>query len=184
MNLQLIILDRDGVINVESDLFIKSPEEWVAIPGSLEAIAELNRAGFTVAVATNQSGIARGLYSEEMLHSIHQKMQDELAKVGGAIDAIFYCPHHPDDGCECRKPLPGLLNQITEHYSCSLDGVPFVGDTLRDARAAQAAGATPVLVRSGYHDERLEQIAKDENILVFDNLLEFSENVHLYRDSG
>jgi len=140
---KLTILDRDGVINRESSAYIKNPDEWLPLPGSLEAIATLNQQGFTVAIATNQSGIARGLYDRNMLARIHQKMHRHCHQVGAHIDFIAYCPHHPNDGCDCRKPSPGLLHQISEHYGVTLHGVPFVGDRLTDIQAGQAVGATP-----------------------------------------
>lgn len=147
--LKLVILDRDGVINEDSENFIKTADEWRAIPGSLEAIASLNRAGYRVVVATNQSGIARGLFTLETLNRIHDKMLAELNRCGGHIDAIFFCPHGPDDQCQCRKPLPGMLKEISEKYGVSLEGIPVVGDSLRDLQAAIAAGARPVLVETG-----------------------------------
>ena len=145
----LIILDRDGVINEDSDDYIKSPEEWVPIPGSLEAIARLTRAGYRIAVATNQSGVARGLFDGDTLQRIHDKMRGAVAAAGGEIAAIFFCPHGPDDGCACRKPQPGLLRDIAAHFHVDLSGVPAVGDSLRDIQAAQAVGAWPILVRTG-----------------------------------
>ena len=146
---RLVILDRDGVINHDSDDFIKSPEEWHPIDGSLEAIAALNRAGFTVIVATNQSGIGRGLYSRRELTAIHRKMRQALANLGGSIRAIYVCPHHPDDGCDCRKPAPGLLRRIEADFDQPIVGVPFIGDSVRDAAAAEAVGARPILVLTG-----------------------------------
>ena len=146
---RLVVLDRDGVINKDSDAFIKSPDEWVAIPGSLEAIARLCDAGYTVAVATNQSGIARGYYDEKVLGAIHDKMLAGAREAGGKIDFIAFCPHGPDDGCDCRKPQPGLLKQIAEHYRAPLYDVPVVGDSLRDLQAAAAVGASPMLVLTG-----------------------------------
>jgi D-glycero-D-manno-heptose 1,7-bisphosphate phosphatase len=146
---RLVVLDRDGVINEDSDAYIKSPEEWIPLPGSLEAIGTLCDAGYTVAVATNQSGVARGYYSASVLESIHDKMLSSVAAAGGHIDFIAVCPHGPDDGCLCRKPRAGLLEQIAAHYDTGLDGVPVVGDSLRDLEAAAAVGATPVLVLTG-----------------------------------
>lgn len=143
---RLIILDRDGVINYDSIHYIKSPNEWHPIPGSLEAIVKLNKAGFRIAVATNQSGIARGYYTEETLHAIHKKMQKLLAEKGGKIDVIFYCPHHPSEKCECRKPQPGLLKKIGQHFQCSLENIPFIGDSACDVEAAMAAKATPIFI--------------------------------------
>ncbi len=151
----LIILDRDGVINFEAADYIKSPEEWTPIPGSLEAIAQLNRACYTVALATNQGGIARGLYTHKILQAIHQKMQDALQQVAAKIDAIFYCPHIDEQNCDCRKPKPGLLRQIAQHYGCSLSGVRFIGDSWRDIQAAYAIGCQPILVLTGYGKETL-----------------------------
>ncbi|OZI40978.1 D-glycero-beta-D-manno-heptose-1,7-bisphosphate 7-phosphatase [Bordetella genomosp. 1] len=147
--MKLIILDRDGVINQDSDAFVKSPEEWIALPGSLQAIARLNQAGWTVVVATNQSGVARGLFDMATLNAIHGKMRRELAALGGHVDAIFMCPHGPDDGCACRKPLPGMLIDIAHRYDVHLAGVPAVGDSLRDLQAAAAAGCQPWLVGTG-----------------------------------
>ncbi|MFA7496999.1 MAG: D-glycero-beta-D-manno-heptose 1,7-bisphosphate 7-phosphatase [Acidithiobacillus sp.] len=146
---QWIILDRDGVINEDSSTFIKSPAEWRPIPGSLEAIARLNRAGYQVVVATNQSGVGRGLFDIRTLTAIHQRMRQELAAVGGRIDAIFFCPHLPDSGCTCRKPLPGMFHEIEERLQISLEQVPAIGDSMRDLIAARAAGAKPVLVLTG-----------------------------------
>ncbi len=146
---QWVILDRDGVINEDSDAFIKSPAEWRPLPGSLEAIARLNRAGYQVVVATNQSGVGRGLFDIRTLTAIHQRMRHELATVGGRIEAIFFCPHLPDAGCACRKPLPGMFHEIEERLQISLENVPAIGDSMRDLIAAQEAGAKPVLVLTG-----------------------------------
>ena len=148
-SVRLIVLDRDGVINEDSDAYIKSPEEWVALPGSVDAIAKLCRGGYTVAVATNQSGIARGYYSHSVLSAIHEKMLSTVAGGGGHIDFVAVCPHGPDDGCRCRKPRTGLLEQIGAHYGVELGEVPVVGDSLRDLEAAAAVGAKPVLVLTG-----------------------------------
>lgn len=147
--MKLIILDRDGVINIDSDAFIKTPEEWIALDGSLEAIASLKSAGWTVAVATNQSGIARGLLDHEALQAIHARMQDELASLNARVDWIGWCPHGPDDGCHCRKPRPGLYHQIAASFHCSLVDVPIVGDSLRDLLAAHEVGGQPILVQTG-----------------------------------
>lgn len=171
--MKLIILDRDGVINEDSDDYIKSPDEWIPLPGSLDAIARLNHAGYSVAVASNQSGLARGYFDIDTLASMHQKMQDMLQRVGGKVDAIFYCPHGPDDGCDCRKPQPGLLRQISERFQTPLDDVLFVGDTISDIKAARAAGARPVIVRTGKGGATLEAIAskkKLNGIPAYDNL--------------
>jgi D-glycero-D-manno-heptose 1,7-bisphosphate phosphatase len=146
---KLVILDRDGVINHDSSAFVKSPDEWVALPGSLEAIARLSQAGWRVVVASNQSGLARGLFSTETLNAIHAKMRSELAQLGGHIDSIFLCPHGPDDGCACRKPKPGMFLDIAHRYDIDLQNVPAVGDSLRDLQASADAGCTPWLVLTG-----------------------------------
>lgn len=168
--MNLIILDRDGVINYDSDEYIKSPDEWIAIPGSLEAIAKLNQAGFTVAVATNQSGIGRKLYSEKTLHLIHEKMQNELKKFGGRIEKIFYCPHIADDHCNCRKPKTGLLEQIATEYKISLQNVPVIGDSLRDLQAAKKMGCKAILVRTGNGEVLLKKKSPLKDVLVFGDL--------------
>ena len=147
--LKLIVLDRDGVINHDSDQFIKSPEEWRAIPGSLEAIARLNQAGYRVVVATNQSGVGRGLFGMTTLTAIHEKMFKALSQVGGRIDAVFYCPHAADSHCDCRKPKPGMFEQIGSRFGVDMQDVPAVGDGLRDLQAAHAVGARPMLVLTG-----------------------------------
>lgn len=152
----IVILDRDGVINYDSDEYIKSPDEWRAIPGSLEAIAELNRAGFSVMVVTNQSGIARGLYSFETLEKIHEKLLNELGSFGGSIKDIFFCPHHPDDHCDCRKPKPGMLYQLQKKYSADLTKIFFIGDSIYDIKAAQEVGCTPILVLTGKGKKTLQ----------------------------
>lgn len=149
MHSQLVILDRDGVINKDSREFVKSVDEWLPLPGSIEAIAALSLAGFRVAVASNQSGLARGLFSQEALDEMHQKLRGLVEHRGGRVDHIAICPHGPDDGCDCRKPRPGLLHQVAAHFDLALDDVPVIGDSLRDLQAAVAAGAQPILVRSG-----------------------------------
>lgn len=166
----LIILDRDGVINYDSDEYIKSPDEWIPIPGSLEAIARLNRAGYQVVVASNQSGLARGFFDLDTLDQIHQKMRAELAQAGGNIEALLFCPHGPEDGCACRKPKPGMLLDIAKKFCCDLAGVPAVGDSLRDIEAAQAVGARPLLVRTGKGLLTLEQQAIPDGVSVYDDL--------------
>lgn len=147
--MKLIILDRDGVINFDSDQFIKNPEEWKPIPGSLEAIARLNQAGYRAVVATNQSGIGRGLFDMPMLNAIHDKMHKACALVGARIDAVFYCPHTADSHCLCRKPKTGMLEEIAARYNIGLAGVPAVGDSLRDLQSAATMGAQPYLVLTG-----------------------------------
>lgn len=167
--MKLLILDRDGVINYDSDAYIKTVAEWIPLPSALDAIARLSRAGWTVAVATNQSGLARGYYSVATLESMHQVLRDEVQQRGGAMGLISYCPHGPDEGCTCRKPLPGLLKQIAEHYHTSLEGVWFVGDSLRDLQAAVAVNAQPVLVCSGKGEQTREKSLPD-NTLIFADL--------------
>lgn len=149
MALDLIVLDRDGVINHDSDAFITSPAEWRAIDGSLDAIALLNRHGFTVAVASNQSGLGRRLFDRKALDAIHRKMRRAVQRAGGRIDRIVCCPHHPDAHCDCRKPAPGLLHRLAKHYGTSLERVPVIGDAERDLAAAAAVGARPILVLTG-----------------------------------
>ena len=147
--MKLVILDRDGTINEDSDEYVKSPSEWQPLPGALEAIARLNHAGWHVVVATNQSGLGRGLFDVASLNAMHAKMHTMLAAGGGRVDAIFYCPHAPDEGCRCRKPEPGLFEQIGERYGIDLGGVPVVGDTPRDLVAAVTGGCQPHLVLTG-----------------------------------
>lgn len=166
--MKLIILDRDGVINEDSDEFIKSPEEWIPIAGSLDAVTRLNQAEYRVVIASNQSGIARGLFDIDALIAINRKMHMMLARHGARIEAVFFCPHNK--GCRCRKPLPGLFIQIAERLRTSLDNVPAVGDSLRDMQAAQAAGAKPMLVRTGKGEAALASGKLPAEIPVFDNL--------------
>jgi D-glycero-D-manno-heptose 1,7-bisphosphate phosphatase len=147
--MKLVILDRDGVINQDSDQFIKNTTEWKPIPGSLEAIARLNHAGYRVVVASNQSGIGRGLLDMGALNAINDKMYRSLAHVGGRIDALFYCPHAAEANCDCRKPKPGMFIDIAQRFNVDLAGVPSVGDSLRDLQAAAEAGAQPMLVLTG-----------------------------------
>lgn len=168
--MKLIILDRDGVINEDSDEFIKSPDEWIPIPGSLEAIAQLNHAGYKVLVASNQSGIARGLFTIDTLNQIHEKMHRLLQALGGSIEAVFYCPHGPDDNCDCRKPKAGLYEQIKKRLNTSLAGVPCVGDSLRDIQSAQTAGGDPVLVRTGKGERTITANEGLDGIPVYNDL--------------
>lgn len=147
--MKLAILDRDGVINHDSDRFIKSPDEWQPLPGSLEAVARLTQWGYRVVVATNQSGVGRGLFDMDTLNAIHDKMVKAVALAGGRIDAIFFCPHAADSTCECRKPRPGMLREISQRYNTSLEGVPAIGDSLRDLQVAVAVAAQPILVLTG-----------------------------------
>jgi D-glycero-D-manno-heptose 1,7-bisphosphate phosphatase len=147
--MKLAILDRDGVINHDSDHYIKSPDEWVPIDGSLEAIAKLNREGYRVVVATNQSGIGRGLFDMDTLNAIHEKMTKAAAQVGGRIDAVFFCPHTDFDECECRKPKAGLFREISNRFNADMSLTPVIGDSLRDLKPAIAVGAQPMLVLTG-----------------------------------
>jgi D-glycero-D-manno-heptose 1,7-bisphosphate phosphatase len=147
--MKLIILDRDGTINEDRDDFVKSPDEWIPLPGALEAIARLNHAGWHTVIATNQSGLGRGTFDMATLNAMHIKLNQMLAKQGGRIDAIFFCPHAPDEACNCRKPLPGLFEQIGERFGVALRDVPVVGDSLRDLLAGVAVGCQPHLVRTG-----------------------------------
>ena len=168
--MKLIILDRDGVINFDSDAYIKSPQEWVAIPGSLQAIARLNQHGYRVAVATNQAGISRGLFDMKTLCAIHQKLHQSAQAVGARIDAIFYCPHAPDAHCDCRKPNPGMLLSIGQRFEVSLHNLPVVGDSLRDLQAAAQVGAAPYLVRTGNGEQTLAKSDLPPGTKIFDDL--------------
>lgn len=168
--MQLIILDRDGVINLDSDQFIKSPEEWKPIPGSLEAIARLNQAGYRVVVSTNQSGVGRGLFDMPTLNAIHDKMHKACALVGARIDAVFFCPHTAESHCLCRKPKTGMLEEIAERYNVSLSGVPAVGDSLRDLQSAATMGAQPYLVLTGKGAKTQAAGGLPEGTQVFANL--------------
>ncbi len=167
--MKLLILDRDGVINHDSDAYIKTLEEWVPIPGSVEAIAQLSKAGWTVTVATNQSGIARGYYSLATLEAMHARLRALVAEQGGEVGCIVHCPHGPDEGCECRKPKPGMLRAIAEHYQVPLTDVWFVGDSKGDLEAALAVDAQPVLVKTGKGERTLEN-GIPQNTLIFDDL--------------
>ncbi|SJM94755.1 D-glycero-beta-D-manno-heptose-1,7-bisphosphate 7-phosphatase [Crenothrix polyspora] len=171
-----VLLDRDGVINQDSDQFIKSPDEWLPIAGSLEAIALLNQHGYKVAVITNQSGIARGLLDTDTLQNIHAKMQRMVAEQGGDIDAIYSCPHGPDSDCDCRKPKPGLLEHFAQEKQIDLKDTVFIGDSYRDIQAAQAAGATPILVKTGKGEKTLAH-HPDLNIGIFDNLYDAARHL-------
>lgn len=167
---KLIILDRDGVINYDSDQFIKSPDEWKPIPGSLEAIARLNQWGWRVVVASNQSGVGRGLFGMDTLNAINEKMIKSLAQVGGRLDAIFFCPHAADSTCDCRKPKPGLFLQIAERFNVPLEHVPVVGDSLRDLQAGVAVGCKPYLVLTGKGEKTRKDPALPEGTLIFPDL--------------
>lgn len=168
--MKFVILDRDGVINQDSDDFIKTVEEFIPIPGSLDAMARLTKAGYKIAVATNQSGIGRGLYSVETLHAMHDKLNKLLAEKGGKIEAIFYCPHSPEDDCLCRKPRPGLMHQIAERFQIDLNGVPIIGDSLRDLQAGQAVGCFPVLVKTGKGLRTIKKAEGLEGVVIYEDL--------------
>ena len=175
--MKLIILDRDGVINEDSDQFIKNTSEWKPIPGSLEAIAKLNHAGYRVVVASNQSGIGRGLLDMGALNAINDKMYRVLAQVGGRIDALFYCPHAAEANCDCRKPKPGMFIDIAQRFNVDLAGVPSVGDSLRDLQAAVTAGAQPMLVLTGKGAKTEAAGGLPDGTPVFANLAEAVRNI-------
>jgi len=177
--MRLVVLDRDGVINEDSDDYIKSPDEWKPIPGSLEAIARLCRDDYKVVIATNQSGVGRGMFSMDTLNKIHNRMLESIHEKGGQIEAVLFCPHTPEDRCACRKPKPGMLLELQERLKSSLAGVPMVGDALRDVEAAQAVNGLPVLVRTGKGTRTLDALTPEEagkrlaHVPVFDDLAGF-----------
>jgi D-glycero-D-manno-heptose 1,7-bisphosphate phosphatase len=180
--LKLVILDRDGTINEDRDDYVKSPDEWMPIPGSLEAIARLNHAGWHTVVATNQSGLARGLFDTAVLNAVHVKMNQALSRLGGRIDAVFFCPHGPSEGCRCRKPLPGLFELIGDRYAVELGGVPLVGDSLRDLQAGAAVGCPTHLVRTGKgaklsENEVQSMVAQIPGTTVHADLAAFAEHL-------
>ncbi|MGI9322397.1 MAG: D-glycero-beta-D-manno-heptose 1,7-bisphosphate 7-phosphatase [Pseudomonadales bacterium] len=170
-----VILDRDGVVNLDSPKYIKSPDEWRPVPGSLEAIALLTQEGYEVYVATNQSGVARGLLSLDLLGAIHERMQEAAIEAGGRITDIRFCPHHPDDQCDCRKPEPGMLLDLANAHGLSLKGNPYVGDSLADLDCADAVGCLPVLVRTGNGEKTLQQRPRHQP--VYDDLLAFVQTL-------
>jgi len=178
---KLVILDRDGVINHDSDEFIKSPDEWKPIEGSLEAIARLNQAEYWVVIITNQSGLARGLFTLDDLNQIHQKMHNQLAEVNGRIEAIFFCPHSNKENCTCRKPRPGLFQDLANRLGTPLNNVLAVGDSLRDLQAANAVGAMPILVLTGKGQQTLHHIkefdSKFNSVPVYKNLAAFVDEL-------
>ena len=167
--MKLLILDRDGVINHDSDAYIKTLEEWIPLPGAIAAIARLSKADWTVAVATNQSGLARGYYAQATLEAMHTRLRQLVAEQGGELGLIVHCPHGPADGCDCRKPKPGMLQAIAEHYAVSLAGVWFVGDSSGDLEAARAVDCQPVLVKTGKGERTLAK-ALPAGTLVFEDL--------------
>ena len=175
--MKLAILDRDGVINFDSDNYVKSPAEWRPIRGSIEAIARLNQNGFRIAVATNQSGIGRGIFDMATLNAINDKMMEMVFRQGGRIDALFFCPHTPVEECNCRKPRTGMLEEIATRFHTELKGVPCVGDSLKDLQAADAVGAQPVLVLTGKGRRTQEEGALPRKTLVFEDLAEASRHL-------
>jgi len=175
--MELVILDRDGVINEESDDFIKSVDEWHPIPGSLEAISRLAHSGYRVVVASNQSGLARGRFDIEALNDIHALFHRQLAELGGHIEALFFCPHAPGDGCECRKPKTGMYEQIARRLSVRLEGVYMVGDRLTDIAASRAIRARPVLVRTGKGQEAIASADELTDVEIHDSLADFVDTL-------
>ena len=175
--MKLIILDRDGVINYDSDAYIKSPDEWRAIPGSLEAIARLTQSGYVVAVATNQSGLARGLFDMATLNAVHTKMHRAVNQAGGRIEAIFYCPDLPESNSPCRKPNPGMYAAIAERFNLPLERVPAVGDKRADLQAAVAVGAQPILVLTGKGAKTRAEGNLPASTLIFADLAAVAESL-------
>jgi D-glycero-D-manno-heptose 1,7-bisphosphate phosphatase len=186
--MRLVILDRDGVINEDSEEFIKSPEQWEPIPGSLEAIARLCRSEYRVAIITNQSGIGRGLYSLDTMNKIHMRMFELMREKGGQVDALLFCPHTEAANCDCRKPKPGMFHELARRLKINLTGIPAVGDSLRDLEAAVSAGAQPVLVQTGKGRRTRERIEQDADLLlgkvpVYDDLASFVDD-HMLGDAS
>lgn len=183
---KLVILGRDGILNLYRDDHVKSAEEWLPVPGAMEAVARLNHAGWHAVVATNQAGIGRGMIDMASVNAVHSHMMGLLATAGGRVDAVFFCPHTPEDACDCRKPLPGLMHEIGRRYGIDLHLVPMVADTLRDLQAARAAGCEPHLVRTG-RAQALNQAqitdmqTKVPGMIVHDDLAAFAEHM-LRRD--
>ena len=175
--MKLIILDRDGVINEDSDDYIKSPDEWIPISGSLESIGNLSQNGFRVIIITNQSGIGRKIFSIEMLHAIHKKMNTHLSQFGGVIDGIFFCPCKPEENCNCRKPKPGLYNDVSYRLRMPLKNVFCVGDKITDIQAAENAGGNPILVRTGKGKEEIDAGLIPKNIPIYDDLGSFVDKI-------
>lgn len=173
--MKLVILDRDGVINKDRDDFVKNSLEWEPLDHSLEAIANLTQAGWRIVVATNQSGIGRGLFDLHALHAMHTKMHRLVNQAGGRIDAVVVCPHTPDDNCECRKPLPGMVKEVSERFNVKPDSLPMVGDSLRDLEAIAAMGGQPILVKTGKGEKTFEKGGLPEGTLVFDDLYDAAE---------
>ncbi len=176
--MKIILLDRDGVINQESDKFVKSTDEFHLISGSVDAIANLSQAGFKVVVCTNQSGLGRGLFTMEDLNAMHEKLHQSVEQAGGVIDAIMFCPHTPDDNCNCRKPKPGMIIDICERFNVeNICQVMMIGDSIRDLQAIANVGGIPILVKTGNGKKTLAKEVLPTNTLVFDNLLAASEYI-------
>ena len=175
--MKLVVLDRDGVINFDSDQYIKSPAEWRPIPGSIEAIARLNQNGWRIAVATNQSGIGRGLFDMATLNAINDKMMEMVFRQGGRIDALFFCPHTADEKCNCRKPLTGMLEEIAARFHTELKGVPCIGDSLKDLQSAESVGAQPILVLTGKGAKTQQEGGLPKKSLVFADLGEAARHL-------
>ncbi len=175
--MKLVILDRDGVINFDSDQYIKSPSEWRPIPGSIEAIARLNQNGYRIAIATNQSGIGRGLFDMATLNAMNDKMMELVFRQGGRIDALFFCPHTAVEDCNCRKPRTGMLEEIAARFHTELKGVPSIGDSLKDLQAAETVGAQPILVLTGKGTRTRDEGGMPKKTLVFENLAEASKHL-------
>lgn len=173
---KIVLLDRDGIINYDSRQYIKSVDEFIFLPGSVDAIVQLTAAGYRIGIATNQSGVSRGYYDEQVLAAIHDKMLTQVRAAGGNIEAIEYCPHRPEEACLCRKPKPGMLYALAKRLDCSLMNVPFVGDKLSDVQAAEAAGATPVLVVSSWIDRDAVQLAYP-HVPIFNSLAEWVDSL-------
>jgi D-glycero-D-manno-heptose 1,7-bisphosphate phosphatase len=174
---KLIILDRDGVINQDSDQYIKSVDEWIPINGSIDAIAKLSQAGYSIAIATNQSGISRNYYDLYTLQAMHFKMHQLVRDMGGKIDLVTYCPHLPENNCECRKPKAGLLHKIARYFNLSLKSVPVVGDSLRDLQAAESVNASPILVTTGKGQKTLTTLTKNHHYPVYQDLSTFTKQL-------
>lgn len=182
--MKLIILDRDGVINEDSDDYIKTVDEWQPIAGSLQAMGRLFQAGYTLVVVTNQSGIARGFYDIEMLHAMHSKMDIMLEQYGGHVDSIFFCPHVQKDNCDCRKPKDGMFQDIIKRYQCDLKNVLAIGDSLRDLQAAQSAGAEAVLVRTGKGEKTIANMKASEleGVAIYNDLAAVADAILMESD--
>jgi len=182
--MNLIILAHDGVINHDSDEYVKSVDEWEPISGSLQAMGRLFQAGYTLVVVSNQSGIARGFYDIETLHAIHSKMGRMLEQYGGHVDVVLFCPHAPKDNCDCRKPKDGMFQEIIKRYQCDLKDVPAIGDSLRDLQAAKAAGAAPILVKTGKGEKTIADTdaSELEGVAVYKDLAEVADAILMESD--